>query len=200
MFSLSFLPSYLWLFPSIQQPCQVQPHATMCNISSEEMSGFPMGSGGQGRLSLHVSCCSVSFFQLSMSHVLELKVSETSTWLEEVGLCSILVELCANCAALSGSSQAGVKCQHWWLWERCLGKDSTQVLQLRSMRGRMPSWKRLRPGLVFVWNKVSCLKVFLYTPQWCLPCLVHIHSFVIRSTPQRSDAQCFLLTYTFICV
>ena len=82
------------------------------SISSEEMSGFPMGSGGQGRLSLHVSCCSVSFFQLSMSYVLELKVSETSTWLEEVGLCSILVELCGNCAALSGSSQAGVKCQH----------------------------------------------------------------------------------------
>ena len=97
MFSFSFLPSYLWLCPSIQQPCQVQPHATMCNISSEEMSGFPMGSGGQGRLSLHVSCCSVSFFQLSMSHVLELKVSETSTWLEEVGLCSIVVELCGNC-------------------------------------------------------------------------------------------------------
>ena len=64
-----------------------------------------MGSGGQGRLSLHVSCCSVSFFQLSMSHVLEL-VSETSTWLEEVGLCSIVVELCGNYAALSGSSQA----------------------------------------------------------------------------------------------
>ena len=109
---LSFLPSYLWLFPSIQQPCQVQPHATMCSIFSEEMSGFPMGSGGQGRLSLHVSCCSVSFFQLSMSHVLELKVSETCSWLEKVGLCSILVELCGNCAALSGSSQAGVKCQH----------------------------------------------------------------------------------------
>ena len=28
-----------------------------------------------------------------MSHVLELKVSETSTWLEEVGLCSIVVGL-----------------------------------------------------------------------------------------------------------
>ena len=41
-----------------------------------------------------------------MSHVLELKVSETSTWLEEVGLCSIVVELCGNYAALSGSSQA----------------------------------------------------------------------------------------------
>ena len=27
-----------------------------------------------------------------MSHVLELKVSETCTWLEKVGLCSILVE------------------------------------------------------------------------------------------------------------
>ena len=85
----------------------------LCATSPQsEMSGFPMGSGGQGRLSLHVSCCSVSFFQLSMSHVLELQVSETSTWLEEVGLCSILVELCGNCAALSGSSQAGVKCQH----------------------------------------------------------------------------------------
>ena len=68
-----------------------------------------MGSGGQGRLSLHVSCCSVSFFQLSMSHVLELKVSETSTWLEKVGLCSIVVELCGICAALSGSSQAGCR-------------------------------------------------------------------------------------------
>ena len=74
--------------------CATSPQS---NISSEEMSGFPMGSGGQGRLSLHVSCCSVSFFQLSMSHVLELKVSETSTWLEEVGLCSIVVELCGNC-------------------------------------------------------------------------------------------------------
>ena len=31
-----------------------------------------------------------------MSHVLELKVSETSTWLEEVGLCSILVKLCGS--------------------------------------------------------------------------------------------------------
>ena len=84
----------------------------LCATSPQsEMSGFPMGSGGQGRLSLHVSCCSVSFFQLSMSHVLEL-VSETSTWLEEVGLCSIVVELCGNCAALSGSRQAVVECQH----------------------------------------------------------------------------------------
>ena len=37
---------------------------------------------------------------------ISMKVSETSTWLEEVGLCSIVVELCGNCAALSGSSQA----------------------------------------------------------------------------------------------
>ena len=44
-----------------------------------------------------------------MSHVLELKESETCTWLQKVGLCSILVELCGNCAALSGSSQAGGK-------------------------------------------------------------------------------------------
>ena len=71
----------------------------LCATSPQsEMSGFPMGSGGQGRLSLHVSCCSVSFFQLSMSHELELKVSETSTWLEKVGLCSIVVELCGICA------------------------------------------------------------------------------------------------------
>ena len=82
----------------------------LCATSPQsEMSGFPMGSGGQGRLSLHVSCCSVSFFQLSMSHELELKVSETSTWLEKVGLCSIVVELCGICAALSGSSQAGCR-------------------------------------------------------------------------------------------
>ena len=72
-----------------------------------------MGSGGQGRLSLHVSCCSVSFFQLSMSHVLALKVSETSTWLEEVGLCSIVVELCGNCACSFWlQHKQFVECQH----------------------------------------------------------------------------------------
>ena len=40
---------------------------------------------------------------------ISMKVSETSTWLEEVGLCSIVVELCGICAALSGSSQASCR-------------------------------------------------------------------------------------------
>ena len=65
-----------------------------------------MGSGGQGRLSLQVSCCSVSFCSVVYVSCISMKVSETSTWLEEVGLCSIVVELCGNCTALSGSSQA----------------------------------------------------------------------------------------------
>ena len=34
-----------------------------------------------------------------------------------------------------------------------------------------------------------------------LPCLVHIHSFVIRSTLQRSDAQCFFAhIYIHLCL
>ena len=133
-----------------------------------------------------------------MSHVLELKESETCTWLQKVGLCSILVELCGNCAALSGSSQAGGKWQHWWLWERCLGKDSNQVLQLWSMRGRMPLWERLRPGLVFVWNKVSCLKVFLYTSQWCLP-LFGPHTFICDQKHSSEKEWCSVFfAHTYI--
>ena len=159
----------------------------MCNMSSEEMSGFPMGSGGQGRLSLHVSCCSVSFFQLLYVSCISMKVSEANTWLEEVGLCSIVVELCGNCAALSGSRQAVVECQRWWLWERCLGKDSTQAPQVSSMRGKMPSWKRLRPGLVFVWNKVYLV--------WST--YIRLWSEVLFRGVMLSV---FLLTYTFICV
>ena len=199
MFSLSFLPSYLWLFPSIQQPCQVQPHATMCNISSEEMSGFPMGSGGQGRLSLHVSCCSVSFFQLSMSHVLELKVSETSTWLEEVGLCSILVELCGNCAALSGSSQAGVKCQHWWLWERCLGKDSTKcsswdLWEEECLRGR--DWGQVWFLFETKSHVSRCFCTLLSDVYLVWSTYIHLWSEALLRGVMLSV---FLLTYTFIC-
>ena len=169
MFSFSFLPSYLWLFPSIQQPCQVQPHATMCNIPSEEMSGFPMGSGGQGRLSLHVSCCSVSFFQLSMSHVLAWRYQKQVLGWRSLDCVALLLNYVESAQLFLAPAKQVVESQHWWLWERCSGKGSTQVPQVRSMRGKMLSWKILRPGLVFVWNTVSCLKVFLYTPQWCLP-------------------------------
>ena len=62
----------------------------LCAASPQRrtLSGVPMGSCGQclGRLGLHASCCSVSIFLLSMSHELELEVSETNTWLEEVEL------------------------------------------------------------------------------------------------------------------
>ena len=207
MFSLSFLPSYLWLFPSIQQPCQVQPHATMCNISSEEMSGFPMGSGGQGRLSLHVSCCSVSFFQLSMSHVLELKVSETSTWLEEVGLCSIVVELCGNCAALSGSSQAGCRIPTLMALGKMLreGFDPSATGEIYERKNAFPG--RYWGQVWFLFETKShvsrCFCTLLsdvylvwstYIHLWSEALLrgvmlsvfgSHIHSFVLKSTPQR---------------
>ena len=128
------------------------------------------------------------FFQLSMSHVLAWRYQKQVLGWRRLDCVALLLNYVESAQLFLAPAKQVVECQHWWLWERCSGKDSTQVPQVRSMRGKMLSWKILRPGLVFVWNTVSCLKVFLYTPQWCLPCLAHIHSFVIRSTPQRSDA------------
>ena len=64
---------YCFLLSSSHARCSPMP---LCAPSPQRrrLSGFPIGSGGQCivRFSLHVSCCSVSFFQLSMSHVLDL--------------------------------------------------------------------------------------------------------------------------------
>ena len=71
----------------------------LCAASPQRrtLSGFPMGSGGQclGRLGLHASCCSVSFFSFVYVSS-ELEVSETNTWLE-VGKGWTCVALFLNC-------------------------------------------------------------------------------------------------------
>ena len=147
-----------------------------------------MGSGGQGRLSLHVSCCSVSFFQLLYVSCISMKVSETNTWLEEVGLCSIVVELCGNCAALSGSRQAVCRMPTLMALGKMLreGFDPSAPGEIHEGKNAFVEETEARSGF--------CLKQ-------SLPCLVHIHSFVIRSTLQRSDAQCFFAhIYIHLCL
>ena len=168
------------------------------------MSGFPMGSGGQGRLSLHVSCCSVSFFQLSMSHVLEL-VSETSTWLEEVGLCSIVVELCGNYAALSGSSQAVCRMPLMALGKMLReGFDPSAPAEIYKRKNAFLEDTEARSGFclkqslmsqgVFVHSSVMFTLFGPHTficdqkhssEEWCSVFFAHIYILVLKSTPQR---------------
>ena len=46
---------------------------------------------------------------------------------------------------------------------KMLREGFDQVLQLRSMRGRMPSWKRLRPGLSFSKQSLMFQGVFVHS-------------------------------------
>ena len=149
MFPLSFLPSYMLLFPSIQQPCQVQPHATMCTISSEEkIVWIPNWFWWTVYSQVQCACFMLQCLIFSVVYVSCIRIEYQKQILgwKRLNLCSIVLELCGIPAALSGSSLKN--CQKWKLW-RLMQRCSPLVLAPQclavSSRDRMLFWMRLRP-------------------------------------------------------
>ena len=130
-----------------------------------------------------------------------MKVSETSTWLEEVGLCSIVVELCGNYAALSGSSQAVCRMPTLMALGKMLreGFDPSAPAEIYKRKNAFLEDTEARSGFCL---KQSLMSQGVFVHSSVMFTLFGPHtSFVIRSAPQRSDAQCFFAhIYIHLCL
>ena len=117
-------------------------------------------------------------------------------------MCSIVVELCGNCATLSGSSHckqlSDANTDGFGKDAYREGFDPSAPAEIYERKNAFLEGTEARSGFCL---KQSLMSQGVFVHSSVMFTLFGPHTFICdqKHPPQRSDAQCFLLTYTFLC-